>query len=237
MTPPNRSADDAVVIEPTDAVDTSEVGGPLEVVEGPEGGGGAPSRPVPGPVAYWRRIVARVLDVLVIFWLQLAFTVVGLFWFVNDASQSVDPRPWGNDFVPLIIFIVMSIGYEVLFITKRGQTPGKDVMKIRVARVADGENPTVVQALVRSSVTAVFRLVPGAIMLVGNLVAVLAGATAPFTLRRRALHDLAAGTMVVFYDANLVEGPVPKVNRPSLTDALTAKTRAVAGEREGQDKD
>jgi uncharacterized RDD family membrane protein YckC len=120
--------------------------------------------------------------------------------------------------------------YEVAFIAARGQTPAKERLKIRVTRVADGKNPTITQAMLRSSVVAVFRLVPGALMVVGNLAAFATGVTAPFNMRRRALHDYLAGTMVVRYDADLHEGNIVLAKRPGLF--LNMRIDAVTGRSE-----
>jgi uncharacterized RDD family membrane protein YckC len=200
---------------------------PMPVEPAPTGSGIAPRQPDIGSVAYWRRIVAFVLDALVIFWLQFALTVLGVLFYIDSSTDTVNgvtvrhvahrgPMPWGDDFAPLITFIVLAFIYEVAFISIRGQTPAKERLKIRVTRVADGKNPTVKQAMLRSSVVAVFRLVPGGLMLMGNLAAFATGVTAPFNMRRRGLHDYLAGTMVVRYDADFHEGHITLAKRPGL---------------------
>ncbi len=207
----------------------------------PTGGGIPPRQPDIGSVAFWRRIVAFMLDALVVFWLQFALTILGVLWYIDSSTEIVDgqtirhvshrgPQPWGDDFAPLVTFIVLAFIYEVVFIAARGQTPAKERLKIRVTRVADGKNPTIAQAMLRSSVVAVFRLVPGALMLVGNLAAFAAGATAPFNLRRRALHDYLAGTMVVRYDADLHEGNIALAKRPGMF--LNMRIGEVTGRKE-----
>ena len=207
----------------------------------PASGGIEPRQPDIGSVAFWRRGVAFVLDALVVFWLQFALTVLGLLWYIDSSTEIVNgesvrhvshrgPEPWGNDFAPLITFIVLAFIYEVAFIAARGQTPAKERLKIRVTRVADGKNPTVVQAVLRSSVVAVFRLVPGALMLVGNLAAFATGVTAPFNLRRRGLHDYIAGTMVVRYDADFHEGKIALAKRPGMF--LNMRIGEVTGRKE-----
>jgi uncharacterized RDD family membrane protein YckC len=181
------------------------------------------------------------LDALVVFWLQFALTILGVLWYIDSSTDIVNgetirrvshrgPEPWGDDFAPLITFIVLAFIYEVVFIAARGQTPAKERLKIRVTRVADGKNPTVLQAMLRSSVVAVFRLVPGALMLVGNLAAFATGVTAPFNMRRRALHDYLAGTMVVRYDADLHEGNINLAKRPGMF--LNMRIGEVTGRKE-----
>jgi len=205
---------------------------PIEAVPAPiepasSAGGIAPRQPDIGSVAYWRRGVAFVLDALVVFWLQFALTVLGVLFYIDSSTDTINgqtvrtvahrgPWPWGDDFAPLITFIVLAFIYEVAFISIRGQTPAKERLKIRVTRVADGKIPTVKQAMLRSSVVAVFRLFPGALMLVGNIAAFATGITAPFNLRRRGLHDYVAGTMVVRYDADFHEGHITLAKRPGM---------------------
>jgi len=219
-----RPADDATAIGVTPT--PLEAGPPL-LADEPTGGGIPPRQPDIGSVAFWRRIAAFALDALVVFWLQFALTVLGVLWYIDSSTDIVNgetirtvshrgPEPWGDDFAPLITFIVLAFIYEVVFISTRGQTPAKERLKIRVTRVSDGKVPTVRQAMLRSSVVAVFRLVPGALMLVGNLAAFATGVTSPFNLRRRALHDYLSGTMVVRYDADLHEGNITLAKRPGM---------------------
>jgi len=232
-----RPADDAPVAELAAPVAAEQA--LLEAA--PTGGGIPPRQPDIGSVAFWRRVVAFMLDALVVFWLQFALTILGVLWYIDSSTDIVNgetirrvshrgPEPWGDDFAPLITFIVLAFIYEVVFIAARGQTPAKERLKIRVTRVADGKNPTVVQAMLRSSVVAVFRLVPGALMLVGNLAAFATGVTAPFNMRRRALHDYLAGTMVVRYDADLHEGNINLAKRPGMF--LNMRIGEVTGRKE-----
>jgi uncharacterized RDD family membrane protein YckC len=232
-----RHADDAPPAKLTAPVDAE----PVQLEPAPSGGGIEPRQPDIGSVAFWRRAAAFVLDALVVFWMQFALTVLGVLWYIDSSTEIVNgetvrhvshrgPQPWGDDFAPLITFIVLAFIYEVAFIAARGQTPAKERLKIRVTRVADGKNPTIVQAMLRSSVVAVFRLVPGALMLVGNLAAFATGVTAPFNMRRRALHDYLSGTMVVRYDADFHEGKIKLAKRPGLF--LNMHIGAVTGRSE-----
>lgn len=219
-----------------------EKAAPLEVLPADSAGSGAPPEPEYGAVPLWRRAVAFALDSLVVLTLQLALTVIGIIWYARARTEVIDgrdvvtapypmPDPWGVDFGPLMTFIGLALFYEVIYIWKRGQTPAKELMKIRVTRVSDGGLPTFNQALRRSLVISVFRLVPGALVLVGNLVAFVNGVTAPFNMRRRSLADYAAGTMTVYYDANKVEGPVKTRRRPNalLPDGMFGSRRYIAG--------
>jgi len=240
-----RVRDGQMLPRPVEAAD-AVASAPIEelnvpVQQAPSNGGIDPPQPDIGSVAFWRRIVAFVLDAIVVFWIQFALTVLGVFWYIDSRTDVVNgetirtvahrgPEPWGDDFAPLMTFIALAFIYEVAFIAVRGQTPAKERLKIRVTRVADGKTPTLWQAIVRSSVVGVFRLVPGALMLVGNLAAFATGLTAPFNLRRRGLHDYVAGTMVVRYDADFHEGPITLARRPGMF--LDRQVAAVSGRSE-----
>lgn len=154
----------------------------------------------------WRRLAARLLDMFTTFFLTFALVLLVFVWFLDGLSETLDPAPWGRGFVALLLYIIVSTAYEVVFVSQRGQTPGKDVMKLKVIHDASGTHPTVNVALVRSLPLALLRLVPGAG--IGTLATFVVGASAPVAHRKRALHDLLAGTSVVVYDSDEEEdGP------------------------------
>jgi uncharacterized RDD family membrane protein YckC len=85
-----------------------------------------------------------------------------------------------------VLWIVWSIAYFTVFWCTTGQTPGSRLMRIRVCRSHDG-------AVLRPRVAA-FRLVCltlAAIPLLAGFVPIL------FDARRRGVHDMLAGTVVV----------------------------------------
>jgi uncharacterized RDD family membrane protein YckC len=85
-----------------------------------------------------------------------------------------------------VAFVAWSIGYFVVFWSTTGQTPGSRLMRIRVCRADDRE--------VVSPVRAAFRavcLTLAAIPLLAGFLPIL------FDDRRRGLHDMLAGTVVV----------------------------------------
>ncbi len=215
---------------------------PIEVLPASTSGIINPPQPEYGAVPFWRRAAAFVLDSLVVLSVQLALTIMGILWYVRSTADVVDgrevvtaqyptPSPWGIDFGPAMTFIGLAIFYEVIFLWRRGQTPAKELLKIRVTRVSDGGLPTFGQAVRRSLVLSVFRLAPGALVFVGTLVAFINGVTAPFNIRRRSLADYAAGTMTVYYDADRVEGPIKSRRRPNqlFTDGMFGSRRYIAG--------
>jgi uncharacterized RDD family membrane protein YckC len=232
--------DEAFVAQPVEPITLTE---PIEVQPTAGGAEAGPREADLAPVPFWRRVVAFALDSLVVITVQMSLTIAGLLWYIESSrtftddgrtitdTKYVGPAPWGRDFAPLFTFIALAFIYEVIFIWKRGQTPGKERMKIRVTRVDDGELPTFKQACLRSGVIGLFRTVPGGIMLIGNLVALVSGVPAPFNMRRRALHDYAAGTMVVHYDAVEKEGPVrnPRKSRGMMIDPMRRYVSGVTG--------
>jgi uncharacterized RDD family membrane protein YckC len=167
------------------------------------------------PAPYWRRILARMLDALTVFWLLFALVVTGLAFWVQPLAEQLDPGPWHRAFVSTLTYAGLFVLYEVVFLAARGQTPGKDVMKIKVIRVRDGERPTIGDACTRSVVHATVAVVPN--VWVASVAQFVIGLTAPASPMRRTLADLAAGTQVVYYD-DPDERP-----RPSVWDRHTLR--------------
>jgi uncharacterized RDD family membrane protein YckC len=167
-----------------------------------------PARPaqqpaVPPPLAHrpraahWPRLAARVIDLATVLTVLWGLVVLQVFWFMGDLSSRVDPAPWGRGFVPTVFFVVMLGAYEIVFLVhSRGQTPGMDIMKLRVVAL-DGAPVTVGRATRR-------WLVAGLLLFLTPLwlAALGVGATGlpVATGARRSLRDLAAGTRVVAYD-------------------------------------
>ena len=138
------------------------------------------------------RGVARLLDMVL-----LAVLVTGSVWMVQQAL-GIDPgrcppaTEWWNlrahvcGFMPFAIplaGVTVPPVYRVLFFVVTGQTPGMAVMGLRLRR-SDGRPVGIRQALKRV-VTYSFTLGLGSVLI-------------PVTARRRALHDIVAGTVVVY---------------------------------------
>jgi uncharacterized RDD family membrane protein YckC len=150
------------------------------------------------PAPYWRRIAARLLDALTVFWLLFAFVVTGIAFWVQPLAEQIDPGPWNRAFVSTLTYAAFFVLYEVVFLAARGQTPGKDVMRIKVIRIQDGERPTVGDAFTRSVVHATVAIFPN--IWLAALVHFGVGLTAPASPMRRTIADHAARTQVVYYD-------------------------------------
>src|SRR4051794_34346953 len=94
--------------------------------------------PKPDAAALWRRLAARLADILTVVFVVWAVVVLQVLWFMGQLSRAVHPRPWGTAFVPTMTIVALYAVYEIVFVRyNQGQTPGKDVFKIRVVTAAD----------------------------------------------------------------------------------------------------
>ena len=138
------------------------------------------------------RGVARLIDILL-----LAVMVAGSVWVVQQ-FLGIDPNrcppvgEWWNlrarlcgymPYAVLLAGVVIPPAYRILFFVVTGQTPGMAVMGLRLRR-SDGRKVGVRQALKR--------------VLAYSLTLGLGSFLIPVTGRRRALHDILAGTVVVY---------------------------------------
>jgi uncharacterized RDD family membrane protein YckC len=102
-----------------------------------------------------------------------------------------------------VAFAIWTAAYFVTFWSTTGQTPGNRLMQIRVCRADDGAAPRPFKALQR-----LIWLVLAALPLFAGLLPILVDD------RRRGLHDMLAGTVVV--DAPAARRPVvasPRADR------------------------
>jgi len=105
-------------------------------------------------------------------------------------------------------YVAWSIGYFVVFWSTTGQTPGSRLMRIRVCRADDG-------GIVRPGTAAlrVVYLTLAAIPLLAGFLTILVDD------RRRGVHDMLAGTVVVDAPAPEVIAPESAAPRPSPGEA------------------
>jgi uncharacterized RDD family membrane protein YckC len=151
------------------------------------------------PAALWRRAAARLLDAAVVFFVLWVLVVLRVLWFMGGLAEDVDPEPWGTAFVPTVAFVVLFLAYEVVYLVRnQGQTPGKELLKVRVVRHgADGPiGPA--RALVRSLLPVLTWLASPAVLALGLLFA--PATSVPWSERRAAWHDHLSGTAVVHHD-------------------------------------
>lgn len=152
-----------------------------------------PFGPPPEPAPLSRRIAARAVDALAVAVWVWALSVAHILYYIPRLSKDVDPSPWGEMFLFLVSFVVLHVVYEVVFTSRTGATPGKDLMRLQVISVDCG-SPTSSQALRRALPMGLVWLVPGTWPAV-PLSALIAAPGARGT--GRGVHDVIAGTRVV----------------------------------------
>lgn len=154
--------------------------------------------PIAGPnsiAPFGQRAYARVFDELLTGVPFIALAYLLLPDVMNfDTSSGQTPPPFPLWFI--LASTVVGIGYEVVLIAWRGQTLGKWLLHIRVARFTDGAKPTWGQSALRC-------LLPSAISIVLDEIGIPSPLVAVFYLSvflnplMRGWHDLAGGTVVV----------------------------------------
>jgi uncharacterized RDD family membrane protein YckC len=126
-----------------------------------------------------------------------------------------------------VLFVAWSVGYFVTFWSTTGQTPGARLMRIMVCRAEDGLLVTPGVALLR-----VVYMTLAAIPLFAGYLTILVDD------RRRGVHDMLAGTVVVeAVDVIVPEAvpsgpsaaPVDARPAPALTDAPRSRSASASG--------
>ena len=92
----------------------------------------------------------------------------------------------------ILPFVVMMVIYEVALETWLGQTLGKMLLGVRVARLVNGTGPDVSQVTLRALLPASVLALP-----VISIAYPFVYLTAGFSPMRRGVHDHAGGTVVV----------------------------------------
>ncbi|HUF32311.1 MAG TPA: RDD family protein [Acidimicrobiales bacterium] len=166
--------------------------------ETPDGHGVADEWP-PGeaPAQPWRRVVARLVDGLIIAAVAAAIAVVGaaLSGGLLDQEPGAEPPVW----IFYVSFLVGAI-YEIAFIARSGQTPAKRLLQVRVVSMPSGGVPEVSAAVIRWFVVAGIVSLPSPPGVQLLLVIVVAGVClVPMFTRadRRGLHDRFSATAAV----------------------------------------
>jgi uncharacterized RDD family membrane protein YckC len=153
-----------------------------EAAPAPEPRVGAP------PAGFWRRAVAFALDLMLVDLIESAYVAVAVLavrsahaasvWEPSGAASMLDPG-WA-----VALNLTIFTAYFTFFHYWGGQTPGKMLLRARVERT-DGGPLSPGRALLRS-----VACLASALTVVGFLMAAV-------EKRKRALHDLIAGTHVV----------------------------------------
>jgi uncharacterized RDD family membrane protein YckC len=135
---------------------------------------------------FWIRVVAYIIDAIV---LNVAFAIIGMFLGVSlipaDPTK-LDPEVMSKMGVfELVALVVTWLYFALLESSQRGATVGKMAMGLRVVdeqgnRISFG----------RATGRFFAKFVSGIILLLGYIMVA-------FTERKRALHDMMAGTLVI----------------------------------------
>jgi uncharacterized RDD family membrane protein YckC len=135
-----------------------------------------------------RRVGAFVID-----WLLIAVLTMG----VSIGFAVIHVMSLGLLHGPAHLFLIVGFIYETLWIAgPGGATPGQRSVGLAVRRMADLERPTLVEAAAFVALLYI-TLAAGVIWL----------AVAFFTYRRRAIHDMISGLVVVRAGALRWTGP------------------------------
>jgi uncharacterized RDD family membrane protein YckC len=139
------------------------------------------------PLAYEgivTRAIAFAVDAAVI---QLAaIAVAGTVALILTVVSPSDELDGVLAWIGAVAYALWLVGYFVTFWSATGQTPGNRLLHIRVCRATDGAAPSLAAALLRFA-----GLVAAALPLFAGFLPIL------LDDRRRGIHDMLAGTVVV----------------------------------------
>lgn len=161
-------------------------------------GGPDPLSGMPPLADSGRRILARVIDWLII---AVPLAIIGIPFNVyrratnsDNFDATVNSLNGGGQLAFQLLTIVAYVAYDtVMIVTQRGQTLGKKWMKLRVAMLNDGSTPPMSTSLVRALVLWLPALICCA-CLWPLLLLILILVDKPY---KQGLHDKAAKTVVV----------------------------------------
>ena len=166
-------------------------------------GSGARSIEIPGKgtrtlASVGQRALARILDAVIA---GAAGGIIGailgglIFAAGASGSETGSILTLGVSFVVILLIAIIGLAYETLMLTFYGATLGKMVMKIKVVSVETGENPQLLNALLRFALPGVMGLIP----IVGGLAALACWLSPRFDSsgRPQGWHDKVAKTVVI----------------------------------------
>ena len=111
---------------------------------------GLPHSGVNSLASQWMRLLARIIDGIIVGiptgLIALALTSA------DDRTTPGFARFDADNLLASLIGLAIGAAYEIYFLTSRGATPGKIVLGMRVARIADGQKPVASEAAIRWAV-------------------------------------------------------------------------------------
>lgn len=143
-----------------------------------------------------RRLVARIIDVVIIVAVAIFLTIVGVAGLVLGSETEADVLEATALFVGfggLAFFTIIVLLYEPTLIALRGQTLGKMAARIKVVRAEDGEVPGWGKAIGRWLLPGLLGLIP----VVGGLLVLLVYLSLLWDDRRQGWHDKMGTTVVI----------------------------------------
>lgn len=148
----------------------------------------------PGNVVYagfWRRLVAKIVDGIVIWVVSMIVNVLLVFVFFGSFNIAAQADP--KNLTPFLLFqgfsvllnIAMALAYSIFFIRRFNATPGKMALGLKLLR-ADGTSLSVGRIVGRYFA----EMISSIILFIGYILAA-------FDEQKRALHDHICDTRVV----------------------------------------
>lgn len=134
---------------------------------------------------FWIRLVARILDAIILAIVNSLFYMPFLAGFSDMLSVQDPQQQLGLQAILLVVQIAVGVAYETFFVGKLGGTPGKLALSLRVV-LPDGGKVTYLRAMGRYFGTVLSSLT----LLIGYIIAA-------FDSQKRALHDHVCSTRVV----------------------------------------
>ena len=157
----------------------------------------APMAPAPVDISgvgtlatYGQRAGGWLLDVLIMAVLFFIIFIVGMVigLFTSGSTSNILSGVATGFFV--VLLLGLSWGYPIIFLVKRGQTPGMKIVKIHCVTL-DGHAITWGRSIGRSASQLLLSIIPFGL---GNIIDLLFPL---WDVKRQTLHDKMAGTLVV----------------------------------------
>lgn len=127
-------------------------------------GGTDPLAGMPPLAEFGKRLLARIVDTLIVFVPLALISLLFGGWDVtadgdDDWNDFADQVNTGRQWLWSLVSLVAYVGYDTIMIAKNGQTVGKRWLKLRVAMLNDGSVPDTSSSLLRAAVLWVPALV------------------------------------------------------------------------------